>query len=71
LVGVAERPLIPAADYRAYIDCQDRVSKAYQNAQSWTRMSILNVARMGYFSSDRAIREYCEEIWKVKPVAIP
>jgi len=58
------------ADYAAYVACQDRVSAAYQDTQSWTRMSILNVARMGYFSSDRSIREYCEEIWKVKPVTI-
>jgi starch phosphorylase len=58
------------ADYAAYVVCQDRVSAAYQDTQSWTRMSILNVARMGYFSSDRSIREYCEEIWKVKPVTI-
>jgi starch phosphorylase len=58
------------ADYRAYIDCQDRAGAVYQDPDAWTRMSILNVARIGYFSSDRAIREYCEEIWKIKPVAI-
>ncbi len=58
------------ADYAAYVACQDRVSAAYQDTDAWTRMSILNVARMGYFSSDRSIREYCEEIWKVKPVTI-
>jgi starch phosphorylase len=58
------------ADYRAYVDCQDRVGQAYQDTNAWTRMSILNVARIGYFSSDRAIREYCEDIWKLKPVAI-
>jgi|UniRef100_UPI00378512D7 starch phosphorylase len=58
------------ADYAAYVACQDRVSAAYQDTKSWTRMSILNVARMGYFSSDRSIREYCEEIWKVQPVTI-
>jgi starch phosphorylase len=58
------------ADYAAYVACQDRVSVAYLKTDDWTRMSILNVARMGYFSSDRAIREYCEDIWKVKPVTI-
>jgi starch phosphorylase len=58
------------ADYRAYVDCQDRVAEAYRDAESWTRMSILNVARMGKFSSDRAIREYCEQIWRVQPVTI-
>lgn len=56
------------ADYQAYIDCQDQVSATFLDEQSWTRMSILNVARMGKFSSDRSIREYCNKIWKVKPV---
>ncbi|HEY6009245.1 MAG TPA: glycogen/starch/alpha-glucan phosphorylase [Geobacteraceae bacterium] len=51
------------ADYQAYIDCQDRVSAAFLDRKKWTQMSILNVARMGKFSSDRAIREYCEHIW--------
>jgi len=58
------------ADYRSYIDCQDRVSLAYRDADRWTRMSILNVARMGKFSSDRSIGEYCQEIWKIEPVSI-
>lgn len=58
------------ADYQAYIECQDRVSQAYRDRESWNRMSILNTARMGYFSSDRAVREYAEEIWHVKPVQI-
>jgi starch phosphorylase len=56
------------ADYQSYIDCQDRVAAAFRDERGWTRMSILNVARMGKFSSDRAIREYCDRIWKVKPV---
>lgn len=54
-------------DYRSYIDCQDRVSEAYQNPEKWFEMSILNVARIGKFSSDRVIRQYAEEIWNVKP----
>ncbi len=57
-------------DYRAYVDCQERVSRAYRDQKSWTRMSILNVARMGYFSSDRSIREYAEKIWRVQPMAV-
>jgi starch phosphorylase len=58
------------ADYRAYVDCQRRVETAYRDTDHWTRMSILNAARMGYFSSDRAIREYCDDIWKLSPVPI-
>ncbi len=58
------------ADYQSYIDCQDRVSLAYRNPEEWTRMSILNVARIGKFSSDRSIRDYCADIWKTWPVKI-
>ncbi|MCK5101656.1 MAG: glycogen/starch/alpha-glucan phosphorylase, partial [Cyclobacteriaceae bacterium] len=58
------------ADYESYIDCQDEVDKAFQNQPKWTEMSILNVARSGKFSSDRTIREYCEDIWKVKPIKV-
>jgi starch phosphorylase len=58
------------ADYQSYIECQERVSEAYLDKARWTRMSILNVARMGKFSSDRAIREYCQEIWNVQSVVI-
>jgi starch phosphorylase len=56
------------ADYQAYVDCQQRVSEAYQDQKSWTRMSILNSARVGRFSSDRSIREYCRDIWNVSPI---
>jgi starch phosphorylase len=58
------------ADYQSYIDCQDRVAAAYQDEEMWTRMSILNVARCGFFSSDRTIRQYCEDIWRVKLVKV-
>ena len=51
------------ADFTAYLDCQQRVSAAFRDQKNWTRMSILNVARISTFSSDRAIREYCENIW--------
>ena len=60
-------PFMVLADYRAYLECQQTVSAAYQDPERWTRMSLLNVARIGRFSSDRAIREYAEHIWKVTP----
>jgi len=55
------------ADYQSYIDCQQNVSRTYQDQDTWTKISILNTARMGKFSSDRTIRQYCDEIWKVSP----
>jgi glycogen phosphorylase len=63
-------PYMLLADYQSYIDCQDHVGQAYLDTDRWTRMSILNVARIGKFSSDRAIRDYCSEIWKTWPVKI-
>jgi glycogen phosphorylase len=63
-------PYFVLADYASYIDCQDKVSLAYRDQDRWTRMSILNAARMGKFSSDRSIQDYCEEIWNVKSVPI-
>jgi starch phosphorylase len=56
------------ADYDAYVAAQDRVDAAFADAENWTRSSILTVARMGRFSSDRAIREYCRDIWQVEPI---
>ena len=58
------------ADYQGYVDCQDRVSTVFSDPERWTRMSILNVARIGKFSSDRAIRDYCADIWKTWPVKV-
>ena len=57
------------ADYQAYVDCQQRVSELYGDPRRWTEMSIRNVARVGHFSSDRSILEYCREIWHVGPVS--
>jgi len=58
------------ADYSSYIDCQEHVSAAFRNRDSWARMSILNTANMGKFSTDRTIGEYAKDIWGVKPVPI-
>jgi starch phosphorylase len=62
-------PFLVCADFRDYMDCQARVAIAYRDSKEWTRKSILNVARCGRFSSDRAIREYSEKIWKVKSLS--
>ena len=58
------------ADYQAYVDRQDEVGQIFQDQKRWTRMSILNVARMGKFSSDRAIREYDRDIWQATPMPV-
>lgn len=58
------------SDYSSYVNCQERVSAAYQDKDLWDRMSILNTINMGKFSSDRTIREYAREIWGVKPVHV-
>lgn len=63
-------PFLVCADYASYVDCQARVSAAWQDGESWTKMSILNTARSGKFSSDRAIAEYCDDIWKVWPLTV-
>jgi starch phosphorylase len=63
-------PFLVLADYAAYVDCQDRVGAAWQDTDAWTEMSILNTARSGKFSSDRAITEYSDEIWNVAPVTV-
>ena len=65
-------PFMVLADFRSYVDCQEKeVGGMWRNPDRWTRASILNVARMGPFSSDRAIDEYCRNIWHLKPVPIP
>jgi starch phosphorylase len=63
LLGHDEYMLL--ADFDSYLAAQDEVDLAYQDPERWTRMAILNVARCGYFSSDRSVREYAERIWKV------
>jgi starch phosphorylase len=63
-------PFLVLADYRSYVECQGRVSAAWQDRNAWSRMSILNTARSGKFSSDRSIAQYCEEIWGVGPMSV-
>jgi starch phosphorylase len=63
-------PYMVLADYEPYVAAQEAVETAYRDTENWTRMSILNTARSGFFSSDRTIRQYCEEIWKVEPVRV-
>jgi starch phosphorylase len=61
-------PFLVLADFAAYVAAQGQVDAAWSNPEQWTRMSILNTAGSGKFSSDRAIREYCRNIWKVEPL---
>jgi glycogen phosphorylase len=63
-------PFLVLADYAAYVACQEQVSARWLEEDKWTRMSILNAARSGQFSSDRAIGEYCEGIWGVQSVSV-
>jgi starch phosphorylase len=68
---LGDDPFLVLADYQAYADCQGQVSNLWRDQRAWTRKAILNVARMGKFSSDRSIREYCEGVWRVEPVKVP
>ena len=61
-------PYFLLADFQTYLDCQARVSDAFLDPERWTRMAIINIARMGKFSSDRTIAEYAQEIWRATPV---
>ncbi len=63
-------PYLVLADFRSYSDSHARVDAAYRNPAQWARMAILNTARVGKFSSDRTIREYAEQIWRVPSVPV-
>jgi starch phosphorylase len=63
-------PFFVLADFRAYVACQERVARAWSDADAWTRAAVRNVAAMGPFSSDRSIREYADRIWRVPPVHV-
>ncbi len=63
-------PFFHMADFRPYVEAQERVAEAYTDRNDWMKKSILNTARMGWFSSDRSVREYAERIWNIKPCPI-
>jgi starch phosphorylase len=63
-------PFRVMADFGSYMSCQRRVERAYLDQDAWNRAAVINIARMGYFSSDRTIREYATDIWKAQPVEI-
>jgi glycogen phosphorylase len=60
-------PFLVLADFASYLECQERVSALWKNPRAWAKASITNVARMGKFSSDRSIREYCAKAWNITP----
>jgi starch phosphorylase len=64
-------PFFLLADFRSYVDRQRDVERAWRDEETWTAASIATVAKMGWFSSDRSIREYCERIWRVSPFPVP
>jgi starch phosphorylase len=63
-------PWMVAADFRSFVEAQQRVAEAYHDRDRWTRMSIINTARSGKFSTDRTIQEYSSDIWHIKPVPV-
>ncbi|UCE76403.1 MAG: glycogen/starch/alpha-glucan phosphorylase [Gammaproteobacteria bacterium] len=65
----AHDPWLTAADFRSFVDAQERVAEAYRDPERWTRMSILNTASSGKFSTDRTMLDYNREIWQLSPVA--
>ena len=59
-----------AADFRSFVDAQNRAAETYRDTEAWTRMSILNTAAAGRFSTDRTMRDYNEDIWKLEPIVL-
>ena len=66
--GGAPDPFLCVADFRSYINIQDEIDRAYRDRERWNRMSLVNVAKSGFFAADRAVREYADRIWNIKPV---
>ena len=74
VIDAVRNPLDPwmtAADFRSFIDTQESAGKAYQDQQHWTRMSILNTASSGRFSTDRTMRDYNQDIWHLEAIPVP
>jgi starch phosphorylase len=67
---VDQDPFFVLADFRSYVECQRRVAQAWKDPDGWSRTAILNVAKMGFFSSDRSIRDYARDIWDVATVEV-
>ena len=63
-------PYVYLADLQPYVDAQERVDVAYRDRASWLRKSLLNIARVGKFSSDRTITQYAREIWNIRPAVV-
>ena len=63
-------PWMTAADFRSFVDAQDRAAATYRDVEAWTRMSILNSASSGRFSTDRTMRDYNDEIWRLEPIEL-
>ena len=70
LLGSGRDNYLVLADYGSYVSCQERVGELYRRPAEWTKKSILNVAHMGRFSTDRTIKEYADEIWGLGPIKV-
>ena len=68
-INSAQDPWLTAADFRSFVNAQERVAEAYRDRERWTRMSILNTANSGKFSTDRTMLDYNKEIWQLTPTA--
>jgi len=68
-INSAHDPWVTAADFRSFVDTQERVAEAYRDTDCWTRMSILNTACSGKFSTDRTMLDYNRDIWRLQPTS--